>query len=272
MEVTQMYKKTLTAMLAVFAAVALAACGGGGEEPAPAGGGESTPATTAPAAGAIDPMTIADAGVISGVINFGGDAPQPTVLQMAADPYCVTAHAGQDVLSQRVVVNDNGTLRWVFVYVKDVDGTFVGPTESVTLNQTGCMYDPHVLGMQANETLTILNSDDTLHNVNAQPTVAGNQGFNFAQPVRGMTHDQTFTQPEIMVPVKCDVHPWMQAYIGVASNPYFAVTGEDGSFSISHLAPGTYTVGAWHESLGEQEMEVTVEANGTAEVNFDFGS
>jgi hypothetical protein len=264
-----MYKKTLTATLAVFAAVAVAACGGGGDE-APAAGGASAPAASTPAAGAIDPATIADAGSISGSINFGGDAPQAQVLQMAADPFCVTAHAGQEVLSQRMVVNENGTLRYVFVYVKDVEGNFVGASDSVTLNQTGCMYDPHMVGLQTNQTLTILNSDDTLHNVNAQPS--NNQGFNFAQPVAGMTNDQSFSNEEVMIPVKCDVHPWMQAYIGVVAHPYFAVSGEDGSFSIANLAPGTYTVGAWHESLGEQEMSVTVEANGSAEVNFDFGS
>jgi hypothetical protein len=273
MEEATMYKKTLTATLAVFAAVALAACGGGGGEEAPAaGGGETAPSTAAPAAGAVDPATIADAGSINGSINFGGDAPEGQVLQMAADPFCVTAHAGQDVLAQRLVVNDNGTVRNVFVYVKGgLEGqSFVGASEATTLNQEGCMYDPHVMGLQTNQTLTILNSDDTLHNVNAQP--ANNQGFNFAQPVAGMETDQVFANAEVMIPVKCDVHPWMQAYIGVVDHPYFAVSGEDGSFSIANLAPGTYTIGAWHESLGEQEQSVTVDANGTAEVSFDFGS
>jgi len=265
-----MYKKTLTAALVVFAAVAVAACGGGDSAPAAdsAAGAASTPA----AANAIDPASIADAGSVSGSINFGGDAPEATVLQMAADPFCTTAHAGQEVLSQRMVVNGNGTLSYVFVYVKGgLDGqTFVGASEAVTLNQTGCMYDPHMVGMQTNQTLTIVNSDDTLHNVNAQP--ANNQGFNFAQPVAGMTTDQTFANEDVMVPLKCDVHPWMQAYVGVVAHPYFSVTGADGSFSIANLAPGTYTIGAWHESLGEQEQSITVEANGAVEVNFDFGS
>ncbi len=263
-----MHKKTLAAATAAFAAVALAACGGGGDE-APAAGGSST---ATPAAAAIDPATIADPGTISGSINFGGDAPEGQVLQLAADPFCVTAHAGEEVLAQRLVVNDNDTLRYVFVYVKGgLEGqAFIGASEAVTLGQAGCMYDPHVLGVQTDQTVTIVNNDDTLHNVNAQPS--SNQGFNFAQPVKGMSTDQTFANAEVMIPIKCDVHPWMQAFVGVVEHPYFAVTGEDGSFSITNLPAGTYTIGAWHESLGEQEQSVTVEANGTAEVTFDFGS
>ena len=266
-----MHNRTLKAALVVFTAVALAACGGGGDE-APAAGSSSTAAPAA--ANAIDPATIADPGTISGSITFGGDAPEPQVLQLAADPFCVAAHPGEQVLAQRLVVNDNGTLRYVFVYVKGglEDQSFIGASGAVTLGQTGCMYDPHMMGLQTNQTITIVNNDDTLHNINAQPTASGNGSFNFAQPIKGMTTDQSFAAVEVMIPLKCDVHPWMQAYVGVVDHPYFAVTGEDGSFSISNLAAGTYTIGAWHESLGEQEQSVTVEANGTADVTFDFGS
>jgi hypothetical protein len=271
MEETPMYDKSPKAALALFVALAVAGCGGGTEAPAPAGGGEA-PATTPPATAAVDPSTIADAGSISGTINFTGTAETQPVLQMAADPFCMTAHAGEDVHAQRLVVNDNNTLRYVFVYVKGgLEGqSFVDASESVTLNQVGCMYDPHVFGVQTNQTVTVLNSDDTLHNVNAQP--ANNQGFNFAQAMRGQTSDQAFANAEVMIPVKCDVHPWMQAFIGVVAHPYFSVSAEDGTFTISNLAPGTYTIGAWHETLEEQEQTVTVEANGTAEVSFDFGS
>ncbi len=266
-----MHNKTLKAALVVFAVVALAACGGGGDD-APAAGSSSAPAPAA--ADAIDPATIAEPGTISGSITFGGDAPEAQVLQLAADPFCVAAHPGEEVVAQRVVVNDNGTLRYVFVYVKGgLEGqSFVGASETVTLSQTGCMYDPHMIGLQTNQTLTIVNDDDTLHNINAQPSGSGNSGFNFAQPIKGMTADQSFGAAEIMIPMKCDVHPWMQSYVGVVDHPYFAVTGEDGSFSITNLPAGTYTIGAWHESLGDQEQSVTVEANGTAEVTFDFGS
>lgn len=267
-----MLEKTATAGLAVFAAVAIAACGGGGgEEEAPPAGGGDTGAATTPAADAIDPASVTDPGTIAGTINFGGEAPQPQVLQMAADPFCLTAHTDGDVYSQQLVVNDNSTLRYVFLYIKGgLEGqSFVTPGEAVTLDQQGCMYDPHVMGIQTDQTLTILNSDDTLHNINSQP--ANNEAFNLAQAFAGMENERAFPNEEIMMAVKCDVHPWMQGFIGVLPHPYFSVSGEDGSFTISNLPSGTYTVGAWHETLGEQEQSVTVEANATVEVNFDFG-
>ena len=126
--------------------------------------------------GAIDPASIADPGTITGSIAFTGEAPEAQVLQMAADPFCVTA-AGGDVMSQRMVVNDNGTLSYVFVYVKGgLEGqTFTGASGALELAQTGCMYDPHMLGVQTGQTLTILNNDDTLHNVNASRQQPGLQ-------------------------------------------------------------------------------------------------
>ncbi|MCH7825486.1 MAG: hypothetical protein IH849_11845 [Acidobacteria bacterium] len=261
-----MHKKAITASLAVFAAVAVAACGGGD---APTTGG----ATPAPAAAnAVDPASIDDPGTIAGSINFAGNAPEGQVLQMAADPYCLTAHAGAEVMSQRVVVNDNGTLRYVFVYVKEgLDQTFTTSADTIELSQEGCMYVPHMIGLQTNQTLSVINNDDALHNINARPSGAGNDPFNFAQPVKGMTNDVTFASAEIIA-VKCDVHPWMQAYIGVTNHPYFAVSSEDGSFTINNLPAGDYVVAAWHETMGEQIQNVTVGANATVEVSFDFGS
>ncbi len=261
-----MHKKAITASLAVFAAVAVAACGGG--DTSTAGGGTPAPA----AADAVDPASIADPGTISGTINFVGDAPEGQVLQMAADPYCLTAHAGTEVVSQRVVVNDNGTLRYVFVYVKEgLDQTFTTPADTIELSQEGCMYAPHMIGLQTNQTLSVINNDEALHNINARPTEAGNNPFNFAQPIKGMTNDVSFAAAEI-IPVKCDVHPWMQAYIGVTNHPYFAVSSADGSFTINNLPAGDYVVAAWHETMDEQTQNVTVGANATAEISFDFGS
>ena len=260
-----MHKKAITAALVVFAAVAVAACGGD----APTAGG-GTPAPTA--AGAVDPASIADPGAISGTINFVGDAPEGMVLQMAADPYCLTSHAGTEVVSQRVVVNDNATLRYVFVYVKEgLDQTFTTSADTVELSQEGCMYAPHVLGLQTNQTLSVVNNDDALHNINGQPTESGNVPFNFAQPIKGMTADRTFASAEI-IPVKCDVHPWMQAFIVVTNHPYFAVSSADGSFTINNLPAGDYVVAAWHETMDEQTQNITVGANATAEISFDFGS
>ena len=176
-----MDNKVITVALAVFVVVTVAACGGGDAPTA----GSSTQA--AAPAGAIDPASITDPGTISGTINFGGAAPEGQLLQMAADPYCITSHAGSEVMSQRVVVNDNGTLRHVFVYVKEGlgDQAFIASGSSIELSQEGCMYTPHVLGVQANQAVTIVNNDDTLHNINGQPSGDGNNPFNFAQPIKG---------------------------------------------------------------------------------------
>jgi plastocyanin len=249
--------------------VAVIACGGGGEAPtaeAPAGG-----AATAPAGGEmIDPATIADAGAVTGTVQFAGTDPEVQVIQMAADPYCLSSHSGE-VTAQRVMVNANGTLAQIFVYVKEgLEGkTFPVPTEKVTLDQHGCMYVPHIIGVQTGQTLVVHNSDDTLHNVNAQPS--NNPGFNIGQPMAGMEYEHTFENPEIMIPVKCDVHPWMAAFIGVLPHPYFAVTDAEGGFSIDHLPPGDYVLEAWSEGLGTQTINVTVAPNETAEASFTFG-
>lgn len=261
-----MDNKAITVSLAVLAVVTVAACGGGDAPTA----GSSTPA--AAPAGAIDPASVTDPGTISGIVNFGGATPEGQLLQMAADPYCLTSHAGAEVMAQRVVVNDNGTLRNVFVYVTEgLDQTFIASGSSIEISQEGCMYVPHVLGIQANQAVTIVNNDDTLHNINGQPSGAGNNPFNFAQPIKGMSTEVTFPSAEI-IPVKCDVHPWMQAYIRVTNHPYFAVSSEDGSFTINNLPAGDYVIAAWHESLGEQTQNVTVGANATAEISFDFGN
>ena len=261
-----MYRKAITVSLAVVAVVTAAACGG---DDAPTAG-SATPAT-APA-GAIDPASIIDPGAINGTINFVGATPEGQLLQMAADPYCLTAHVGAEVVAQRLVVNDNGTLRYVFVYIKEgLAQTFIPSGSSIELSQEGCMYAPHMLGVQTNQAISIVNHDDTLHNINGQPTGAGNNPFNFAQPIKGMSTEVTFTSAEF-IPVKCDVHPWMQAYIGVTNHPYFAISSEDGSFTINNLPAGDYVVAAWHESLGEQTQNVMVSMNATAEVSFDFGS
>jgi plastocyanin len=249
--------------------VVVIACGGGDEAPtteAPAGGAPATPA----GGEMIDPATIADAGGITGTVQFAGTDPEVQVIQMAADPYCLSSHSGE-VTAQRVMVNANGTLAQIFVYVKEgLEGkTFPVPSEPAVLDQQGCMYVPHIIGVQTGQTLTVHNSDDTLHNVNAQPS--NNPGFNIGQPMAGMEYEHTFENPEIMIPVKCDVHPWMAAFIGVLPHPYFAVTDAEGGFSIDRLPPGDYVIEAWSEGLGTQTIDVTVAPNETAEANFTFG-
>jgi plastocyanin len=209
-------------------------------------------------------------GTISGSIRYTGTAPERAVVQMAADPFCVTAHAGQEVLTEQLVVNDNDTLRWAFVHIRDASGSLPsGAGTTAVLDQVACMYTPRVVGMEAGATIRVTNSDQTLHNVNVQP--ANNTSFNVAQPIPGMSTERIFENPEIMIPVRCDVHPWMQAYVGVVPHPFFDVTGEDGSFRLEGVPAGEYVIEAWHETLGVQTMNVTVRDGETAAADLTFG-
>ncbi len=247
-----------TVLIAFFALALMAACGGGGGEEA------SAPAAVA-AAPAFDPAT---AGAMTGTVTLEGDAPEMSTIQMAADPNCARLHSDA-VTNEFVVVGEGGTLANAFVYVKSgIEGNFQPPSEPVLLNQEGCLYSPHVMGIQVGQTLQILNSDETLHNIHAMPK--NNKEFNIGQPIKGLKTEKTFDNVEIMVPFKCDVHKWMNSYAGVVDHPYFAVTGPDGSFNIPDLPPGDYVVEAWHERFGTQEMNITVGEKETVEANFAF--
>ncbi|MFQ5350360.1 MAG: hypothetical protein ACE5EG_07955, partial [Thermoanaerobaculia bacterium] len=174
----------------------------------------------------------------------------------------------EPVHSQKVVA-DGGGLANVFVYVKSgLTGSYTAPAETVTLNQQGCRYIPHVSGIMVGQTLVIKNSDPTLHNVHAMPEA--NEEFNQGQPFQDMELEKTFDTAEVMVPFKCDVHPWMSSYMGVMDHPFYTVSGTDGAFSIGGLPAGDYEVEAWHEELGSQTLSVTVAADGSAEASFDF--
>jgi len=263
-------------LASVLFLTAFAGCGGGGgggeqagqrsapaqTSPAPAPGGTTTGG--APAAGA--------RATLMGKVNLAGAAPQRNPIKMAADPVCAQKHADMPALSQEVVVNDAGMLQYAFVYVKSgLEGqTFDTPQAPAVLDQSGCQYSPHVFGMMVNQPLKILNSDPTLHNIHALPANPDNKEFNLGMPRQGMEFTKTFAKPEVMVKVKCDVHPWMACYIGVLDHPYYAVTDASGGFSIADLPPGTYTVEAWHEKYGAQTQSVTVGGAPTVEVNFTF--
>ncbi len=210
---------------------------------------------------------LAHAGALSIKAPFEGQAPAAETLKADADPKCKMMHP-EGIVNDAIVVNTNGTLKNVFVYIKEgVSGKFETPKELVQFNQIGCAYTPKVLGIMVGQPLEILNSDDTLHNVHALPTQS--QGFNLGMPIKGMKLKKTFAKPEIMVKVKCEVHPWMSAHIGVLEHPFFAVTGEDGVAKINNLPAGEYTLEAWHEKYGVQTQKVTV-TDADQEISFAF--
>ena len=251
-------------LVALSLVLTFAACGGGddsGEEAAEGG------ATTDEAAPAVDP---AQAAVITGRVSFTGAAPARAAIDMAEEQQCAEKHTTPPT-SEEVVVN-NGTLRNVFVYVKEGLPQQEWPVtgDAPVLDQDGCVYEPHVMGVRTGQEFTIRNSDPVLHNVNAAPTT--NRTFNVGQPRAGMETKKSFTQQEVMVPVTCQVHGWMNMYIGVLDHPYFAVTGDDGTFRIEGLPPGTYTVEAWHEKYGTQTVSVTVAAQQTGTADFAFSA
>ncbi|MGH7565501.1 MAG: carboxypeptidase regulatory-like domain-containing protein [Gemmatimonadota bacterium] len=255
-------RRLMESLIPVALFAAATACGGGGDE-ADTGGEVATEEQAGPA---VSPDSAA---TITGVVNFTGTAPAGEPIDMSEEPACADQHA-EAPMKQSAVVTD-GKLGNVFVYVKDGlgDRTFPTSQEGVTIDQQGCEYHPHVLGIQAGQSLIIKNSDGILHNINTQPTV--NQGFNVSQPV-AMETTKTFSSAEVMIPVKCDVHGWMEAFIGVQQHPYMAVSAEDGTFTLENLPPGTYTVEAWHELYGTQTQTVTIGAQETGEVTFDYSS
>lgn len=219
----------------------------------------------------------ANLGTITGAIALTGQAPAPQSIDMSADTACQSKNP--NAVAETVVAKD-GKLQYVFVYIKDgsvtggnrISGyTFPTPGSPVVLDQVGCHYAPHVIGLQVNQKFQVVNSDPTAHNINVQPK-GGNPSWNVSQPPSTPPIEKTFARPETLIPVKCNQHPWMKAYVGVLKHPFFAVTGPDGSFTIKDVPPGKYTLVAWHEKFGEQTMEVTVPDNGAGTANFSFDS
>ena len=236
----------------------LAACGSDSSKSA-----EPASPAAAPDAKKVDTAT---AGNISGKVMLEGTPPANPVIKMASDPAC-----GNSEVRAESYVMDNGSLENVFVYIKDGLGNkyiFDTPTEPVKLDQKGCHYTPHVLGVRVTQPLEVINSDATLHNVHGMPET--NREFNQGQPLQGMKNTVSFTAPEVMIPFKCDVHSWMNAYVGVVNHPYFAVTGSGGKFDLKTVPPGTYTIEAWHEKLGRQTQTVTLGDKENKDITFTF--
>ena len=205
---------------------------------------------------------------VRGVVRFDGKAPVAKTISMAADPVCAKQHA-TPVMSQEIMADSKGDLQNVIVFVSEGlgDRTFDPPSQPVVVEQKGCMYTPHVMAVRANQTLQVLNEDATSHNIH--PTPANNREWNKAEPPNSKM-EETFAREEIAIPVKCNLHPWMKSYIAVFKHPYYAVTGKDGSFDLSNLPAGTYTIKAWHEKLGTSTQTVTIGGNETKEISFVF--
>jgi hypothetical protein len=212
-----------------------------------------------------------DEGTITGKILFTGTAPAPKTLDFSADPVCVSAATNKT--TDDVMVKD-GKLANVFVYIKSggaVDKySFAIPADEPQIDQKGCRYAPHVLGVMAKQNIKIINSDNTTHNIHFTPSK--NEDWNQSEPPGAPPKEKSFPRSEILIPVKCNVHPWMKAYVGVMSHPYFAVSGEDGSYTIKNVPPGEYTIVAWHEKYGEQPLKVTVGAKESKTQDFTFNA
>ena len=255
-----MRQRTLWTLVSLAAIAAAGACNSRSDVPpvsiVPDGGGAAANAVGATGTSAV-----------SGMIAIEGAPPAAENIRMNSDPVCVKQATMTE--TEYYLVGDGGGLGNVFVYVKEgLSGSYPASGETVVLNQEGCRYTPHVFGVQVGQTVQITNSDPTLHNIHATPAV--NAEFNTGQPIQGMSMERTFDNAEVMVPFKCDVHGWMNAYVGVLDHPYFATTGSDGGFDIGNLPAGNYVIEAWHEILGVQTQNVTVGDGATANVSFTF--
>jgi Carboxypeptidase regulatory-like domain len=237
----------------------------------------SKPRDSASQAGSIAPQsyTIVDptsAATIRGTVSFNGKPPAAVEIDMAQDPACQYAAPGPNMSEQFAVSGDR--LANVYVYVKaGLEGKNFSPSKlPAVLDQRGCKYSPHVLGMMVNQPLRILNDDPATHNVHPAPRVEGNREWNVSQSPKGDPVEQTFTRPEIMMPVQCNQHPWMKAYINVSKTPFFSVTDASGNFEIRGLPPGQYSIAAVHEKAGEQTQTITVQPKEIKEANFTFSA
>jgi plastocyanin len=216
----------------------------------------------------VDPATAA---TIAGKVTFSGKAPVMPMLDMSANPSCERLNK-KPRRAEEVVVNANGTLRNTFVWIKAglPDATWKPPAEFAKLDQEGCVYEPHVLGLMVGQTLEISNSDTVNHNIHADAKV--NQGWNVTEPPRAEKRTERFEKEEILFPVTCGVHPWMRSYLAVVSHPFFSVTGDDGSFSLQGVPPGSYTVEAVHEKYGKKEAQITVGSKESKVLDFHYSS
>jgi hypothetical protein len=210
----------------------------------------------------------AGAAGVRGRVKFDGVVPKPRPINMAADPNCARLHS-MPALSQDILADSQGGLQNAIVFVSDGlgDRVYEPPTQPAVLEQKGCMYQPHVLAMRTNQPLEVANDDPTGHNIHPMPL--NNREWNKAEPP-GSKMDESFAREEIAIPVKCNIHPWMHTFVAVFKHPFFAITGKDGTFDLSNLPPGTYTIEAWQEKLGTLTQKVTLGTDETKEIEFVF--
>ncbi|MBS1985761.1 MAG: hypothetical protein JST16_16505 [Bdellovibrionales bacterium] len=249
--------------LAAAVLLGLSGCGGGEKSASAPGAAEKKAAVTyfRP-----DPAT---AGKISGKISFTGKKPNLRKIDMEAEADCMKVQKTAPT-DPSVIVNDNGTLRNVFVYIKSgLEGKNFEPVKApVKFDQHGCMFIPRVLGIMTDQPIEITNSDSVSHNVH--PLARNNREWNQSQPPGAPKLEREFAKPEIMMQVKCNVHPWMKSYIGVVAHPYFSVSDEQGSFEVKDLPPGEYVIEAWHERYPPQQQKVTLGPAGSLTADFTF--
>lgn len=250
--------RTKFAAYGIVASLLIVSCGGP-KEP------------TKSAAGTPSAVDEATAGTISGKVNFTGAKPDVRTIDMSGNEACAKAHSTPQK-SEEVVVNSNGTLKYVFVWVKSgvPDRPWPAPAAPAVLDQMGCMFEPHVFGVMVNQDVKFANSDNTNHNIHPLPRV--NTEWNHSEPPKTSDLVKRFNKQEVMIPVKCNIHPWMRAFLGVVNHPFFAVTGDDGTFKIRGLPPGKYTVEAWHERYGRKAVELTIGTKEDKTVDFEFSS
>jgi plastocyanin len=227
-------------------------------------GGDSTGGGESGSGSAAAPGQLGES-TISGRVTFEGTAPPPARLRMDSDPLCMPDGATSELL----LVGDSGGVQNVFVYVKEgMQGQYDPPADPVELDQVGCRYIPHVFGVQVGQPVHIMNSDPAVHNVNA--VAKTNTGFNLIQQPKGPSATRRFERPEVMVPIRCEVHPWMNSWAGVVAHPFYSVSTADGRFELRRLPAGTYTIEAWHEQLGTTTQTVTVDGTSPATLDFSF--
>jgi len=228
-----------------------------------AGGDDATPRREP------TPLDTTTAGTLSGTVHFDGTVPAMTEINFGSFAECAAMHAGP-VLTNDALVHD-GLVENAIVWIEAGlgDRIFAVPDTPVEIDQHGCVFEPRVVGVQVGQPILYKNTDRTLHNVHGKPDAAS--GWNFALPRPGSERTISIDHAEVAVSVRCDLHPWMQGWIGAFDHPYFAVTGPDGAFSLRNVPPGTYVLSAWHERLGTTKQTVTIAPRATETVTLTLG-